>query len=340
MTEVPSNRVVVIAEAGVNHNGSVDVGCRMVDVAAGAGADFVKFQTFRADRIATGHAPQAGYQTRNTGVATPQRAMLERLQLDVAAHRTLIGRCAERGIGFLSAPFDIPSIDLLVDLGLKTLKVPSGEVTNLPYLRHLGRQRTSVILSTGMATLAEVRRAIEVLEEAGTPRAWVTVLHCTTEYPAPPEEVNLRAMTTMRAALGTTTGYSDHTLGIEVPIAAVALGASVIEKHFTLDRNLPGPDHRASLEPGELKAMVDGIRKIEMAIGDGNKRPSASELRNAPIARKSIVAARAIAAGEPFTVENLAVKRPGTGISPMLWDDVLGRPAPRAFAPDEFIELV
>jgi N,N'-diacetyllegionaminate synthase len=254
-------------------------------------------------------------------------------------HEALISHCRSRGIRFLSSAFDTESVGLLAGLGLDRFKIPSGEITNLPFLRHVGRYRKPVILSTGMATLGEIEAALEVLEQSGTAREHITVLHCNTEYPTPLPDVNLRAMLTIRNAFGVAVGYSDHTAGIEVAIAAVALGATVIEKHFTVDRNMPGPDHKASLEPAELKAMVTAIRNIEKALGDGIKRPTASEAPNKPIARKSLVAARAIRAGEVFTDSNLAVKRPGTGVSPMQWDQVLGRKAPRDFAPDELIEL-
>lgn len=331
--------VLVIAEAGVNHNGELDLARRLIDVAATAGADMVKFQTFRADRLVTTHAKKADYQTKHTDADESQYDMLRRLELSRDMHEALIAHCASRAVQFLSSAFDSESIDLLAELGLECFKIPSGEVTNLPYLRHLGRYGRRVILSTGMATLGEIETALEVLERAGTPRDYITVLHCNTEYPTPMADVNLRAMLTMRDALGVAVGYSDHTQGIEVAIAAVALGAKVIEKHFTIDRKLPGPDHQASLEPDELKAMVVAIRNIEQALGDGIKRPSASEAKNRPIARKSLVAACAIRLGEVFSETNLAVKRPGTGLSPMRWDEVLGRRAPRDFAPDELIEL-
>ena len=332
-------RTLIIAEAGVNHNGDLELARRLIDVAADAGADRVKFQTFRADRLATRDARKADYQNRTTGAAESQQAMLRGLELTREMHEILIAHCRARGIGFFSTGFDPESIDLLAALGLDQFKIPSGEITNLPYLRHVGRYGYPVILSTGMATLGEIEAALEVLEQAGTPRGRITVLHCNTEYPTPMADVNLRAMLTIRDAFGVAVGYSDHTLGIEVPIAAVALGATVIEKHFTLDRTLPGPDHKASLEPDELKAMVSAIRNIEQALGDGIKRPSPSEEKNKAVARKSIVAARAIRAGEVFTAENVTVKRPGTGISPMRWDEVLGRVAQRNFAPDDRIEV-
>lgn len=312
---------------------------QLIDSAAEAGADLIKFQSFSADRLVTIGAPKAGYQVKNNDDGESQHEMLRRLELSRGMHETLIAHCGSRSIGFFSTGFDTENIDLLADLGLERFKIPSGEITNLPYLRHVGGYGKPVILSTGMATLDEVAAAVEVLERSGIPRERITVLHCNTEYPTPMVDVNLRAMLTMRDALGVAVGYSDHTLGIEVPIAAVALGASVIEKHFTLDRSLPGPDHRASLEPDELRAMITAIRNIEQALGDGIKRPSPSETKNMTVARRSLVAARAIRAGESFSEDNLVAKRPGTGISPMQWDEIMGQRAPRDFAPDELIEL-
>ena len=333
-------KTLVIAEAGVNHNGDMALAKQLVAVAADAGSDFVKFQTFIAKNIVSQSAPKADYQKGTTDPEESQQEMIRKLELTYEDHRELIGECRKHGIGFFSTAFDTDSINLLENLGaLDFVKVPSGELTNLPYLRYLTRRGKPVLLSTGMATIGEVEAAIEAIEKAGTPREKITVLHCTTEYPTPMDEVNLNAMVNMGRALGVSVGYSDHTQGIEVPIAAVALGAEVIEKHFTLDRSLPGPDHRASLEPEELKAMVSGIRNIEKAMGDGVKRPGPSELKNKPIARKSLVAACPIQAGERFTEANLMPKRPGTGISPMRWDEVIGRQAPRDFAPDELIEL-
>lgn len=330
---------LVIAEGGVNHNGDLDLARQLVDVAADAGADLVKFQTFSADRLATRDARKAAYQSDATGAGESQHAMLKRLELSDDDHVALIAHCQARGIGFFSTGFDIPCVDLLVRLGADRFKVPSGEITNLPYLRHVGAYGKPVILSTGMATLGEIEAAIDVLQTAGTPRNQITVLHCNTDYPTPAEQVNLRAMQHIGQAFGVQVGYSDHTNGIEVAIAAVALGASVIEKHFTVDRKLPGPDHQASLEPAELKAMVTAIRNIERALGDGIKRPTERELVNRPVARKSLVAVRAIAAGELFSSDNLAAKRPGTGASPMRWDEFIGRPARRDFAADEQVEL-
>lgn len=333
-------KTLIIAEAGVNHNGDMALAKKLIAAAAEAGADLVKFQTFIAANIISSSAPKAEYQK---GAIDPQESQLEmvrKLELTRENHLELIAECKQQGIGFFSTAFDIDSINLLETMvGADIVKVPSGELTNLPYLRYLTRHGKHVLLSTGMANLGEIEAAINVVEQAGTPREKITVLHCTTEYPTPMEDVNLRAMVNIGKAFGVSVGYSDHTTGIEIPIAAVALGATMIEKHFTLDRSLPGPDHRASLEPGELKAMVQGIRNIEKAMGDGIKRPSPSELKNKPIARKSMVAARFIKAGEVFSEENLIAKRPGTGISPMQWDVVIGRTAPRDFSEDELIEL-
>jgi N,N'-diacetyllegionaminate synthase len=329
---------LIIAEAGVNHNGDMQVAKRLIDEAAAAGADMVKFQTFNASRQVTRSAKKADYQTQTTDSSESQHAMLQRLELTEAMHHDLIAHCASRHIGFFSTGFDIECVDLLVRLGQEQFKIPSGEMTNLPYLRHIGQLNKRIILSTGMATLGDIESAIEVLEQAGTPRSKLTVLHCTTEYPTPMDEVNLRAMQSIRASFGVDVGYSDHTQGIEVAIAAVAMGASVIEKHFTLDRTLPGPDHQASLEPAELSAMVAAIRNIEVALGDGIKRLTPSEARNKPVARKSLVASRAIRAGEVFSVENLTTKRPGSGIPAMRWDEFLGKKAQRDFAADELIE--
>lgn len=332
-------KTLIIAEAGVNHGGSLDAALRLVDAAAAAGADAVKFQTFKADKLVTGTAAKAEYQARATGANETQHEMLRRLELTADMHRALIERAASRRIQFLSTGFDDESLDLLASLGQQLFKIPSGEITNLPYLRHVARLARRVILSTGMATMGEIKAALDALVAAGVPRENVTVLHCTTDYPAPIDEVHLRAMQSIRDQLGVDVGYSDHTLGIEVPIAAVALGATVIEKHFTLDRSADGPDHKASLEPDELAAMVRGIRLVERALGSGVKQPGASESKNLAVARKSLVASRAIAAGERFDASNVTAKRPGTGLSPMRWDDVMGRAAPRAFAPDELIEL-
>ncbi len=332
-------KTLIIAEAGVNHNGSITQAINLISEAANAGADIVKFQTFQATRLTTPNAAKASYQIETTGSAESQFEMLRKLELSREDHEILINECSKRNIRFFSTAFDNDSYAMLVDLGVDLVKIPSGELTNLPLLRCMTRHGKPVILSTGMATLGEVESAIEVIESNGTPRDLITVLHCTTEYPAPMADVNLRSMLAMQTAFGVKVGYSDHTPGIEIPIAAVALGATIIEKHFTLDRNLPGPDHKASLEPAEFKAMVDGIRNVEVALGDGIKRPSPSEIKNRPIARKSLVASRPIRAGELFSPDNLGTKRPGTGISPMRWDEVVGRAAPRAFQTDERIEL-
>lgn len=332
-------RTLIIAEAGVNHNGDEELARQLVDVAAQAGADVVKFQTFSADRLVTATAAKADYQRRSTSAAESQHAMLKRLELSREMHVELMERSRARGIEFLSTAFDLDSLGMLHDLGIRLFKVPSGELTNLPYLRQIGRYGGRVILSTGMASLGEIEAAIGILEQAGTPRAQVTVLHCTTEYPTAMPDVNLRAMVSLREAFQVAVGYSDHTPGIEVAIGAVALGATVIEKHFTTDRTLPGPDHQASLDPSELLLMVRSIRNIESALGDGVKRLTPGEAANRTVARKSIVAARPITAGELFSERNLTLKRPGSGLSPMLWDDVIGRVASRKFAVDEEIAL-
>jgi N,N'-diacetyllegionaminate synthase len=333
-----NKKTLIIAEAGVNHNGDIELAKKLIDVAAEAGADKVKFQTFSAERQVTPGAKKADYQKMTTGRAETQQAMLQRLELTPHMHEELIAHCIVRKIGFLSTGFDIESVNLLASLGQKLFKIPSGEITNLPYLRHIGKLRQEVILSTGMASLGEVEAAIDVLEVAGTPRSRISVLHCTTEYPTPMKDVNLRAMQTIRSAFNVRVGYSDHTLGIEVAVAAVAMGASIIEKHFTLDRSLPGPDHKASLEPDELRAMVSAIRDIDIALGDGVKRLTPGEVSNRLIARKSIVARRSIKAGEVFSNENITAKRPGTGVSPMRWDEVMGRLAKRDFEANELIE--
>jgi N,N'-diacetyllegionaminate synthase len=331
-------KVLIIAEAGVNHNGDIDMAKRLIDVAAEAGADLVKFQTFNADRLVTESASKAEYQKLSGDGNESQHKMLRNLELTEAMHHELIAHCASRGIGFFSTGFDIESIDMLVSFGQELFKIPSGEITNLPYLRHIGKLGKEVILSTGMSSMDEIESAIKALEESGTPRARITVLHCTSAYPAPMSDINLHAMQSIRAKFGVDVGYSDHTLGIEISLAAVALGAIVIEKHFTLDRALPGPDHKASLEPRELKTMVDGIRNIELALGDGVKRPMPSELGNRDVSRKSIVASQDINPGQKFTEENLITKRPGSGISPMKWDQLMLKSAHRRFFADELID--
>ena len=332
-------RTLIIAEAGVNHNGDLELAKQLIDAAAKAGADMVKFQTFNADRQVTSAAMKADYQSKTTDSTENQQDMLRRLELTTEMHRELITHCEQRDVGFFSTAFDVESVDLLAGFGQDIFKIPSGEITNLPYLRHVGQFGKSIILSTGMATLGDIEDVIDVLEQAGTPRALITVLHCTTEYPAPMVEVNLRAMQSIQRAFGVDVGYSDHTPGIEVAIAAVAMGATVIEKHFTLDCNLPGPDHKASLEPKELTAMVAAIRNVEIALGDGIKRLTPSEIKNKPIARKSLVASGPIKTGEVFSARNITAKRPGSGITPMRWDEVMGKTALRDYAADELIEL-
>lgn len=332
-------KVLIIAEAGVNHNGSLEVARQLIDVAADSGADYVKFQTFTAEKIASRFANKADYQKNNTGTSESQVAMLKKLELTEADHRELMSYCGKKGIEFFSTPFDLDSISLLKKLGITVGKIPSGEITNLPYLRAMAEAFDDLILSSGMSNMNELEAAIDILLKTGKQKENITVLHCTTEYPTPLEDVNLRAMLTIRDHFGIKVGYSDHTQGIEVPIAAVALGASIIEKHFTISREMEGPDHKASLEPSELKAMVNGIRNIEKALGKGEKKASPSELKNISIARKSIVASTDIHAGETFTVNNLTVKRPGNGISPMKWDEIIGKKAKRNFLADELIEI-
>lgn len=333
------DRVFIIAEAGVNHNGSLEMARRLVEEAARAGADAVKFQTFRADSLVSPMAPKADYQKQTTAAQESQYNMLKRLELSHQDHLELMACCRQTGIQFLSSPFDLASIDLLVELGLEIFKVPSGEITNLPYLRKIGGLGRSLILSTGMAELGEIDAALAVLIGQGMLKESITLLHCNTEYPTPMEDVNLRAMLTMREVFSVKVGYSDHTQGLEVPVAAVALGARVIEKHFTLDRKLAGPDHGASLEPDELRSMVRAIRNIESALGDGIKQPSFSERKNLVAVRKSIFAAQSIRTGDLFTEEALTVKRPAEGLSPMLWDQVIGKRAPRNYSVGEAIVL-
>lgn len=335
------SKVIIIAEAGVNHNGSIDTAKKLIDAASDAGVDYVKFQTFKADKMVTKTASRANYQDSNTGDKASQYEMLKKLEISEEMHLKLIHYCESKDIKFLSTAFDLESLTFLKSLGLKLAKVPSGEITNLPYLRTMAKLFPEIILSTGMANMDEIKSAFRVLTENGTKQENITILHCNTEYPTPMADVNLKAMLDIQKQLNTKIGYSDHTLGIEVPIAAVALGAKVIEKHFTLDRNLPGPDHKASLEPGELKAMVSAIRNIEKAIsGSGIKEESPSEKKNKPIARKSIVASRNIKKGEVFSEENLSIKRPGTGIDPMRWDEILGQEAMKDFQEDDLIELI
>lgn len=333
------SKVVIVAEAGVNHNGSFEMACRLADEAKRAGADYVKFQTGIPENVISVRAEQAEYQKHNTGTSESQLDMVRKIMLRPDDFKPLKEYCDSIGIRFLSTPFDLDSIDILKPLEMDLWKIPSGEITNLPYLRKIASMGQPVVMSTGMSRLGEVDDAVGVLLDGGLTLDMITLLHCNTEYPTPYTDVNLRAMLALRDAIGCRVGYSDHTLGIEVPVAAVAMGAEVIEKHFTLDKTLPGPDHVASLEPAELKAMVSAIRHTEAALGSGRKDVSPSERKNIAIARKSIIAARPISKGERFSHDNLTVKRPGNGISPMLWDTVVGLEAPRDFEPDELIEL-
>lgn len=334
-----SNHVIIIAEAGVNHNGDYDRAVAMIHAAKAAGADYVKFQTAVPELVISSVAPKAEYQKETTGAEESQLEMCRKIHLRLEDYAPIAEICREVGIGFMSTPFDLVSIDCLAPLGMDYWKIPSGEITNLPYLRKIARKGGKVILSTGMSELCEVEAALEVLEDNGIGRADVALLHCNTQYPTPMCDVNLRAMEQLAALHPGAVGYSDHTVGIEVPVAAVAMGARIIEKHFTLDRNLPGPDHKASLEPAELASMVSAIRNIELAIGSGEKHVSDSERPNIVVARKSIVAATDIRKGEILTEENITVKRPGNGISPMKWDSVLGTAATRDFRADELIEI-
>lgn len=334
-----SKKIIIIAEAGVNHNASMEMARQMVREAAKAGADYVKFQTAVPELVISSIAPKAEYQKETTGEEQSQLEMCKAIHLPLSAYTELAALCREEGIGFMSTPFDLVSIDTLYPLGMDYWKIPSGEITNLPYLRKIASKGGKVILSTGMSTLEEVSQAVDILVDGGISREDICLLHCTTQYPTPYADVNLRAMESLRTLEVGGVGYSDHTLGIEVPIAAAALGADVIEKHFTLDKNLPGPDHRASLDPSELAAMVKVVRHIEEALGSAEKRVADSERPNIEVARKSIVAARPIAKGETFTEENITVKRPGNGISPMEWDNVIGRTAVKDFHYDALIEL-
>jgi len=335
----PEN-VFIIAEAGVNHNGSLARAKEMVKVAARAGVDAVKFQTFKAEDLVTKDAVKADYQIKTSGENETQFEMLKKLELSYESHLELMAACKLNHVEFLSSPFDLTTIDLLKEMGIKKWKIPSGEITNLPYLRKIAFLGQEIILSTGMADLEEIKAAVSVFTIAGLSLEKITILHCNTEYPSPMSDVNLRAMQTIKDSFsGIKTGYSDHTTGIEIPIAAVAMGATMIEKHFTLDRALPGPDHRASLLPDELAQMVRAVRNIEMALGDGIKQPSRSEKKNIPIARKSIVAFCSIAAGEKFTRDNLTVKRPGNGLSPMRWDDIIGKTATKNYKENDLIVI-
>ena len=329
------SRVFVIAEAGVNHNGDIEIAKQLIDAASEAGADAVKFQTFQADSLVCRTAKKAEYQLETTDRTETQYDMLKKLELTPQMHRELIEHCSKKNIMFLSTPFDLESIKLLSELGMQIYKIPSGEITNLPYLREIAKQQKKIILSTGMSSMDEVKATVTVLKENGARD--ITLLHCNTQYPTPVQDVNLLAMVRMREETGLPVGYSDHTLGIEIPIAVTALGAEVIEKHFTLDKNMEGPDHKASLEPDELKQMVEGIRKIELALGNSIKQVSESERENVATARKSIVALANIKKGEIFTETNLTTKRPGNGISPMRWDEFIGTAADKDYEADEMI---
>ena len=332
------NKVFIIAEAGVNHNGSIELAKKLIDVAVEAKVDAVKFQTFKTELCISKDAKKADYQVENTKNATEtQFEMVKKLELSEDMHYELLSYCKSKNIMFLSTPFDHDSIELLDNLGLEIFKIPSGEITNLPYLRHIGRLDKKVILSTGMANIGEIEDALNILINAGTKKENITVLHANTEYPTPMEDVNLKAMVTIGNTFDIAFGYSDHTLGIEVDIAAVALGASCIEKHFTLDCTMEGPDHKASLEPDELKAMVKAIRNIELALGSVIKKPSNSELKNKSIARKSIVAKKDIKKGDKLSEENITIKRPGSGINPMRWDEIVGTVATKDYKEDELI---
>ncbi|SFC64446.1 N-acetylneuraminate synthase [Algibacter lectus] len=329
---------LIIAEAGVNHNGDINLAKKLIDAAANAGVDYVKFQTFNSKKLVSKNAQKATYQKENTGNAVEsQLAMLQKLELSKDAHYDLIEYCKSKNIKFLSTGFDLDSIQFLNDLNIDLFKVPSGEITNLPYLRTIGGLKKPVIISTGMADMQEIEAALEVVLKSGTTLDNITILHCNTEYPTPMQDVNLTAMLNIKEKFNVAIGYSDHTLGIEIPIAAVALGAKVIEKHFTLDNAMEGPDHKASLNPAELKAMVDAIRNLEVALGNGIKVPSQSEIKNKPIARKSLVANKNIKKGDIFTEDNITIKRPGTGISPMLWDEYIGKIAAKDYQEDDLI---
>lgn len=330
-------KTFIIAEAGVNHNGSIELAKKLIDAATEAKVDVVKFQTFKTENLVCKNAEKAEYQEKTTSKNESQFEMLKKLELDIEAHKILMNYCKHKGIMFLSTAFDLESIDVLNELGMEIFKVPSGEITNYPYLKKIGKLKKKVILSTGMCYIKEIQDAIKVLKENGTTD--ITVLHCNTEYPTPMVDVNLNAMNTIKENFNVEVGYSDHTIGIEVPIAGVAMGAKVIEKHFTLDKNMEGPDHKASLEPSELKDMVTAIRNIEKAMGNGEKVPSKSEIKNLNIARKSIVAKKIIKKGDRFTEDNLTCKRPGNGVSPMKWEDVIGTVANEDFIEDEMIKL-
>ena len=329
---------VIIAEAGVNHNGSIDIAKEMIDVASDAGADFIKFQTFKSEDLVTKKAEQAEYQKKKGEKNNTQFEMLKKLELDLESHGELISYCNKKNIQFLSTAFDIESLKMLKNFNLPFYKIPSGEITNFPYLKHIGHEKKPIIMSTGMSTLEEVKKALKILINSGARKEDIIILHCNTEYPTPIIDVNLRAMLTIKEKLGVKVGYSDHTLGIEVSLAAVALGAKVIEKHFTLDRNMSGPDQAASLEPKELNSLVSSIRNIENALGDGNKKPTKSEEKNINAARKSIVAKSKIEKGDFFSETNLTTKRPGSGLSPMNWNKIIGQQSDREYQEDDLIK--
>lgn len=332
-------KIFIIAEAGVNHNGSIENAMKMIDLAAEAGADAIKFQLFKAENLVTKTAEKADYQIENSGGGESQFEMLKKLELNEENQCKLANYCIDVGIGFITSPFDIDSLDFVNELNMPFFKIPSGEITNRPYLEKIGVFGKKIILSTGMCEMDEISEALNVLIESGTIKSDIIILHCNTEYPTPYKDVNLKAMNTISERFGVQVGYSDHSLGIEICIAAAALGAKVLEKHFTLDKKMKGPDHAASLDPEELKELVKSVRNIESALGDGVKRPSDSEKKNISIARKSIVAKKVICKGELFTEDNITVKRPGVGISPMQWYDVLGRTAIKDFFEDELIVL-
>jgi len=332
-------KTFIIAEAGVNHSGDLSIAKGMIDAAKEAGADAVKFQTFKAERMISKNAAKAEYQRQTTEENETQFEMIRKLELDRVSHKELITYCNKKNIIFISSPFDLESIDLLNNLGLEIFKIPSGEITNLPYLQKIGSLRKKIIMSSGMANLEEIRVALDILISSGTPKENITILHCNTEYPTPFGDVNLLAMITIRDTFGVNVGYSDHTLGIEVPIAAATLGAQVIEKHFTLDKTMTGPDHKASLDVDELTSMIEKIRNVEKALGDGIKKPSLSEMKNIEVVRKSIVAKKDIKKGGFFSEDNITAKRPGQGISPMRWDEIIGKQAKKDLKKDECVEL-
>lgn len=332
-------RTLIIAEAGVNHNGDIEIAKKLIDAASEAGADYVKFQTFKAEKLVNKNAEKAEYQKENSGATESQFEMLKKLEIDEEAHLILQNYCKVRNIKFLSTAFDLDSIYLLQKLDIDLFKIPSGEITNYPYIQKIGLQNKPIIISSGMSTLEDIQAALETLIEVGVDKNNVTILHCSTEYPTPFQNVNLTAMNTIKDTFDVKVGYSDHTLGIEIPIAAVAMGATVIEKHFTLDKTMEGPDHKASLEPNELKQMVTSIRNIEKSFGNGEKIPSETEIKNLQVSRKSIHAKCDIKIGDIFSDDNLIAKRPGTGVSPMKWKDIIGTTANKNYKADDILEL-